>query len=122
MRQVVIILLAALSLASGSLPAQTQLFQPTLADWRADLRDILRDIRTFHPDPYAKTGRLTFERRALEVEQALPTLDTEHRVASVMRLVASLGDGHTFLEMNNPAYARWYPIRAYQFSDGFYII
>ena len=122
MRQVVSVLLAALTVTATSASARAQQFQPSLADWRSDLRDVLRDLRTLHPDPYAKIGRLTFERRAREFEQSLPELDTDHRVAGLMRLIASLGDGHTYLEMNNPAYARWYPIRAYQFSDGFYII
>lgn len=32
-----------------------------------------------------------------------------------MRLVASIGDGHTQLEPDNPAFAYWYPVRLYQF-------
>ena len=122
MSRLVNILSASVALAATASIAHAQQFQPSLADWRADMAEIVRDIRTLHPDPYAKTGRLTFERRVRELEELLPKLNTEQRTVALMRLVASLGDGHTYLEMNNPAYARWYPFRAYQFSDGFYVI
>ncbi len=95
---------------------------PTLADWRADLADIVRDIRTLHPDPFAHTGRLTFFRALRDLERELPSLTNDQRIMRTMRLVASIGDGHTYLEMNSPRYARWFPMRMYAFSDGYYII
>ena len=65
---------------------------------------------------------MTFMRAAQRLEKDLPSLDNDQRVARMMALVGMLGDGHTYLEMNHPRYARWYPIRMYQFSDGFYIV
>jgi hypothetical protein len=95
---------------------------PSLADWRSDLADIVRDIRTLHPEPYAKAGRLTFLRAVKQFEEELPSLTNQQRVTGLMRLVATIGDGHTYLEMNHPRYARWYPVRLYEFSDGFFIL
>jgi hypothetical protein len=95
---------------------------PTLADWRSDIADIVRDIRTLHPDPFARTGRVTFLRAVRDLETALPSLTTEQRVARTMALVAMLEDGHTYLEMNHPRYARWYPVRLYEFTDGYFIV
>src|SRR5215203_6167656 len=114
------LLVASLSLAgAANVSAQASAAAvPSLADWRSDLSEIVRDIRTLHPEPFARTGRMTFMRSVTQFETALPSLTEEQRVAGLMRLVASLGDGHTYLEMNNPRYARWYPVRFYQFNDG----
>ena len=110
--------IASLIVLGASAEAQA----PTLADWRSDIADIVRDIRTLHPDPFARTGRLTFLRAVRNLETALPSLTTEQRVARTMALVAMLEDGHTYLEMNHPRYARWYPARLYEFTDGYFIV
>jgi hypothetical protein len=90
----------------------------TVPDWRHDIDEIVKDIRLLHPDPFAKTGRLSFLREAEALKAALPSLTEEERVVRAMRLVASLQDGHTKLEPDTPAFARWYPVRLYEFTDG----
>ncbi|HVT41048.1 MAG TPA: hypothetical protein VHE78_18575, partial [Gemmatimonadaceae bacterium] len=95
---------------------------PSVADWGHDVDAIVRDIRTTHPDPFTITGRVTFLRAAQALRQALPSLSEEQRVAAAMRLVASIGDGHTQLEPNgNARFSDWYPIRLYEFTDGFFV-
>jgi hypothetical protein len=94
---------------------------PSVPDWRHGLDEIVKDIRLLHPDPFAKTGKLTFLREAKALKAALPSLTHEQRVVRAMRLVASLGDGHTHLEPDSPAFARWYPVRLYEFTDGFFV-
>ena len=93
----------------------------SVADWRADLAALLKDIRAVHPDPFTKTGELTFRRRYTALVSALPGLKEEQRVAGAMKLVALIGDGHTQLEPDDPAFAYWYPVRFYQFTDGYFI-
>jgi hypothetical protein len=93
----------------------------SVADWRADIEEIVKDVRLVHPDAFTKTGRLTFLRQARALEAALPRLSEEQRMVAAMRLVASIGDGHTSLEPDNPAFGLWYPFRLYQFSDGYFI-
>jgi len=93
----------------------------SLADWRADMAALLKDIRATHPDPFTKTGELTFMRRYSALMSALPELTEEQRVVDAMKLVALIGDGHTQLEPNDPAFAYWYPVRIYEFSDGYFI-
>src|SRR5262245_14878437 len=90
-------------------------------DWRHDIDAIVNDIRLLHPDPFAKTGKLTFLREAEALKAALPSLTEEQRVVRAMRLVASLGDGHTHLEPDTPAFADWYPVRLYEFTDGLFV-
>src|SRR4051812_37520871 len=93
----------------------------SVADWRADIDAIVADIRLNHPDPFTKTGELTFLRQADALKKALPALSEEQRMVGTMRLVASIGDGHTSLEPDNPAFGRWYPFRIYEFTDGYFI-
>lgn len=93
----------------------------SVGDWRADIDEIVKDVRLVHPDAFTKTGRLTFLRQAEALKRALPNLTEEQRMVGAMRLVASIGDGHTSLEPANPAFGFWYPVRLYQFSDGVFV-
>jgi len=104
--------------------AWTQEANPFDADievWREDLQTIVHDIRAIHPDPFTKIGELTFMRQAEALEDALPTMTSAERVVGLMQLVASLGDGHSGIELLSPAYAQWYPIRILHFADGYYV-
>ena len=91
------------------------------AHWRESLKQLVADIRATHPDPYGKIGKLTFDREAERLLADLPRLGEEQRVVRAMRLVASLGDGHTQLEPTGAEWRRWYPIRIVEFADGYFI-
>jgi hypothetical protein len=111
MRSLAVILLAASSGASAA----------SVDEWRQDIDKLVADIRSTHPDPFAKIGELQFLRAAEALKAELPALSEEQRMTGAMRLVASIGDGHTRLEPVAPAFARWYPFRAYEFEDGFFL-
>jgi hypothetical protein len=93
----------------------------SIGDWRADLAEIGRQLRARHPDPFARCGRLTFERALARLEEEVPRLTEEQRVVRAMRLVALVGDGHTQLEPARPDFGRWYPVRVQEFEGGFFI-
>jgi hypothetical protein len=93
----------------------------TVAEWRADIDQIVADIRSIHPAPFTKVGELTFRRRVAALEEALPALTEEQRVVEAMRIVASIGDGHTQLEPQRADFGSWYPVRFYEFTDGLFI-
>jgi tetratricopeptide (TPR) repeat protein len=105
---------AALLLASAACAA-------TGSAWRSDIDELARDIQAYHPDPYVRCGKLTFLRRLQELRTALPGMTEQQRMVGAMRLVAMLGDTHTQLEPNRPDFAHWYPIRIYEFSDGYFV-
>jgi hypothetical protein len=98
---------------------------PTIAarveDWRGAIDAIVRNIETVHPNPFTKTDHLAFRARAEALQIALPALDEEQRVVGAMQLVALVGDGHTQLAPNRPDFALWYPIRLYEFTDGYFV-
>lgn len=93
----------------------------TLAEWRHDVDQIVNDIRIIHPSPFTKTGELAFRRRVAALQETLPSLTEEQRVVEMMRIVATIGDGHTSLFPDQPAFALWYPVRVYEFTDGYFI-
>lgn len=98
-----------------------QVIEPTVNDWRTDLDSVINDIRLLHPDPFTKTGKNKFMREVLALKESIPTLTQEQRTVRIMQLVASLGDGHTLMEPNNRRFAFWYPVRLYEFSDGYFV-
>jgi hypothetical protein len=93
----------------------------TVAEWRTDIDQIVADIRAIHPAPFTKVGALTFRRRVAALEEALPSMTEEQRVVEAMRIVASIGDGHTQLEPQRRDFGAWYPVRFYEFTDGYFI-
>src|SRR5262249_54283106 len=72
-------------------------------------------------NPFTKTGELTFLREVDKLKGELPSLTESERVVRAMQLIASLGDGHTFLEPVSASFSSWYPFRLYEFTDGFFI-
>ena len=120
-----LVLICAVAMA-GTAVGQTVPERPvaapgSLADWRSDLDQIVADIRLLHPDPFSKVGRSAFLREVQSFRDGMASMTPEQRVVRAMRLVASLGDGHTMLEPNDPAFAYWYPVRLYEFTDGLYV-
>ncbi|TGY88392.1 hypothetical protein E5163_11275 [Marinicauda algicola] len=89
--------------------------------WIATVRQTVDTIRSRHPDPFSKVGELTFMRAADRLLHDIPRLSPEERAVRLMQLVAMLADGHTRLELIDPAYARWYPIRIREYADGYFI-
>ena len=93
----------------------------TVEEWRRDIDRIVADVKATHPDPWAKTGWLTFTRAAEAIKEDVPRLSEEQRMVRAMALVATLGDGHTRLEPTGNSFAQWYPFRLYEFTDGYFI-
>lgn len=89
--------------------------------WRTNLRHVGDVIETVHPNPFTNISRDDFRARARDLERALPRLSEEERMARAMQLVALLGDGHTQFSPRADAFRVWYPIRIYDFTDGYFI-
>lgn len=93
----------------------------SVAEWRAALDEIAADIRATHPDPFTRVGELAFMQAFDQLRSDLPRLGEEERVVRAMQLLALIGDGHTYLEPRGEAFHSWYPIRLYEFSDGYFV-
>lgn len=93
----------------------------TIEEWRRDLDAIVSDVLAIHPDPFGKTGELTWRRQAEELKESIPRLAEPQRVVRLMQLIALLGDGHTSIELEDEKYALWYPLRIHEFTDGYFV-
>jgi hypothetical protein len=96
---------------------------PTAADWRADLRTIVRTIDSVHPWPWRRISADSFHRLARWLHTAIPSLSEDRFVTLMMALVASLRDGHTTLFPTGRAgFDRWFPVRLFRFSDSVVVV
>lgn len=93
----------------------------SLEDWRRDVDEIVHDILAVHPAPFQKVGELAWRREAAAFSEALPSLTEPQRLVRLMQLVALIGDGHTWIDLEDEAYALWYPFRLYEFSEGYFV-
>ncbi|WDI32760.1 hypothetical protein PUV54_06060 [Hyphococcus flavus] len=93
----------------------------TINEWRSSVDAIVNDILAIHPAPFAKTGETVWRREVAALRTDLPNLSEAERLARLMQLVAMIGDGHTQIEPTDSSYARWYPVRLYEFADGVFV-
>jgi hypothetical protein len=100
------------------------------APWQEDLSAFLEVLHAEHDNPYFHTPRAEFERTIAEYRAALPELSRAERIAGFARLVAMVGDGHTWMPMHRlpfnglppgPGFSSL-PIRFELFDDGIYIV
>ncbi len=92
--------------------------------WRADLRDLERQLVERHVDLYHSISREAFEKAVSELDRRIPSLTTPEILVGFAQLVAMVGDGHTsFYPGNQKKWKfRYYPIKLWSFSDGVYVI
>jgi hypothetical protein len=99
--------------------------RPTMAasveDWRGAIDSIVHSLETVHPNAFGKIDHGAFLARAEALKTTLASLAEEQRVVHAMQLVALIGDGHTLLSPDRPDFAVWYPIRLYEFTEGYFV-
>lgn len=93
--------------------------------WLADLRYLAAELPRCHQNLYHTMSRERFETAVAALEARIPTLSRHAVVVELARLVALIGDGHTYLDLgifkNNDVAFRRYPIRLYLYSDGLFV-
>jgi hypothetical protein len=100
------------------------------APWQEDLDAFLEVLHAEHDNPYFHTPRAEFELAITEYRAALPELSRAERITGFARIVAMVGDGHTWMPMHRlpfdglppgPVFSSL-PIRFELFDDGLYIV
>ena len=100
------------------------------APWQEDLNAFLEVLLAEHDNPYFHTPRSEFELAISEYRAALPRLSRAERIIGFARLVAMVGDGHTWMPMHRlpfdglppgPGFSSL-PIRFELFDDGLYVV
>lgn len=91
-------------------------------EWREDIGVLIEKIEQYHPLPWARISRESFMKSAEEIKANLRDWNRERIILEVMKLVASLRDGHTQVLLNNQEHFNlWFPVRFEKFRDGIFI-
>jgi hypothetical protein len=92
----------------------------------SDVRLFAAELERIHPNPYHATSREEYARRVDELAARADSLDRDHLVVELMRLLALLGerDGHSgiYTLHSHPQPLHLYPLRTYWFSDGLAVV
>ncbi len=92
----------------------------------SDVRLFASQLERIHPNPYHATSREEYARRVDELAARADSLDRDHLVVELMRLLALLGerDGHSgiYTLHSHPRPLHLYPLRTYWFSDGLAVV
>lgn len=90
--------------------------------WKEDLAFLARTISQHHAKPFHSISSAQFDRAVKRLDRAIPSL-TDHKViVEMMRLVASIGDGHTKLGGGLDFITGRLPLRFGVFRDGVYVV
>jgi hypothetical protein len=114
----------AVASAGPALAAGSSADTARIAGWREDLRFLTTMVRAIHPRPFARLPEAAFDSAAASLEGRLPALSDAEVAVDLMRLMASLEDGHSGLMATSPVYGfdAWLPLRIESFDDGLRVI
>lgn len=63
--------------------------------WRQAVEYLGSQLPYLHVDPYFKVGEADFQKSVTELADQVPNMNDEQIIVEMMRIVASIGDGHT---------------------------
>ncbi len=89
------------------------------AAWREDLGVLSTTIITKHANPFFTLSEATWTKSVADLDARIDKLDDAHVLVGFARLVASLGDTHT--QINVYGTAGVYPLAFTWFDDGIYV-
>jgi hypothetical protein len=112
------VLAVALSSCAGAPAPQALPEDDSSAGWLADVRLAVESLPQLHNDLYALVPKAEWESRSVEYLSwaAEPGRSREELLVGLMRLVASVGDGHTLVRIG-PEY--YLPFSFYRFEEGY---
>ncbi len=115
-------MLASLALALGCIAGRAD--APSSDQWRADLRYLAAEMPRVHPNLFRRLSRAAFDSAVAALDQRIPSLDCPGVLVGIARIVARIGDGHTFFDLvSGYSGVRFqiYPLVLYAFKDGLYV-
>jgi tetratricopeptide (TPR) repeat protein len=116
------VLLAACLLWPGLAAAQA-VSASEASQWRSDLATLRAKMEERHKDLFHHVSRATFDAQVAALDARIPALSRDEIVVELMRLVASVGDGHTAIAPTRDKAIGFHrlPIALYDFEDGLVI-
>ncbi|MBM4015806.1 MAG: hypothetical protein FJ293_12700 [Planctomycetes bacterium] len=91
--------------------------------WRADLQQLASELPRPHKELFFRQPRAEWEARVADLDAALDGLEDHEIVVEFMRLVASVGDGHTAIRLGQgPVAHKVFPVEFHPFTDGLHVV
>jgi hypothetical protein len=88
--------------------------QPSKEEWRRDLHYFATELAKRHKNLFHTVSREAFDRAVAELDVAIPALADHQIVVGLMKIAASVGDGHT--GVRQPREWTRYPVLFYWFG------
>jgi hypothetical protein len=88
----------AIAILASSAYAQTETLQLPAAQWREDLAFLARELPARHANAFHFTSRQRFEAAVASLDGRIAHLDGDAIWTGMQRIVALVGDGHTYLQ------------------------
>lgn len=89
--------------------------------WHEDLACLAEELPAKHKNLFFKLTKEEFREQVEALDKQIPKLSEEQITVELMKLVASVGDGHTGVRLSDPLTTTVLPMIFYQFKDGLYI-
>jgi hypothetical protein len=97
--------------------------QGEAAHWREDLHYFAGQAPQVHKNLFHSMTREQFETAVQTLDERIPALSRNQIIVEIMRIVAMIGDGHTYMPVQEPPTSfRHYPLKLYWFPDGLYVL
>lgn len=109
---------------ASALAAQTRPVRDSLsaADWGRDLSTLVTELERLHPNLFHRRAKADFTADLETLRGSIRSSDDVRLSLGIQRLVASLGDGHTSVNLDGRALGlSRLPISPYVFDDGVFI-
>lgn len=90
--------------------------------WRQDVLYLAAQLPARHRDAFFQTPETTFRAQAAALEAAVPASDDVVIMLGMAALAASLGDGHTSVELADPQRLHTFPLRLTWLGDDLVVI
>src|SRR5262245_52543150 len=104
------------------LPAVAQSRTTRATAWRNDLTMLATNLPALHVNAFFQTTRDEFNAAVLRLNARIPELSDVEITVEFARIVASIGDAHTYIPLNQFAAGfHVYPLRLEWLSDGLFV-
>ncbi|MEP6945852.1 MAG: tetratricopeptide repeat protein [Acidobacteriota bacterium] len=111
--------LAAACLFSNAGAQKTPNF--TAAQWQADVRFLGEQLPMVHKNAFHRVGREEFDAAVDSLYSGVPNMSADEIVVGMMKIIAMVHDGHTYMEAAPYFRSGAFPVSFYRFSDGLYV-
>lgn len=90
--------------------------------WNEDLEVLAREMPAVHANLFHTVSREQFDAGIAELRSRLPTFDRHQVIVELIRLAASIGDGHTCVAPWRESVGfHTLPVSLYRFADGYHV-